>query len=108
VELDGNGQTVRSFPAGLDWCSTFDALPNGHYLVPQRSADKVVEFDRVGNVVWECHVPAANTAARLPNGRTLVGTGAQSDRHTIVEVDRSGKVLSEQPVQGRVFRIVGR
>src|SRR5262249_36733836 len=108
VELDGNGQTVRSFQAGLEWCATFDALPNGHYLVPQSSAGKVVEFDRAGNAVWECLVPAANTVARLPNGRTLVGTGAQGDRHTIVEVDRSGKVLSEQPVQGRVFRIVGR
>jgi hypothetical protein len=108
VELDGNGQTVRSFQAGLEWCSTFDALPNGHYLVPQRSADKVVEFDRVGKVVWECRVPAANTAARLSNGCTLVGTGRQWDRHTIVEVDRSGKVLSEQAVQGRVLRIVGR
>jgi hypothetical protein len=108
VELDGNGQTVRSFRAGVEWCSTFDALPNGHYLVPQRSADKVVEFDRAGQVVWECRVPAANTAARLPDGRTLVGTGKQGDRHTIVEVDRSGKVLSEQPVRGRVFRIACR
>jgi hypothetical protein len=64
VELDGSGRTVRSFHVGLEWCSTFDVLPNG--------------------------------------------TGNQSGRHTIVEVDRLGKVLSEQPVQGRVFRIVGR
>jgi hypothetical protein len=108
VEVDGNGRTVRTFPAGLEWCSTFDVLPNGHYLVPQRSANRVVEFDRTGKVVWQCHVAVANTAARLPNGRTLVGTGEQSGPHTIVEVDRSGKVLFEQPVQGRVFRIVGR
>jgi hypothetical protein len=44
----------------------------------------------------------------LPNGHTLVGTGKQSGRHSIVEVDLLGQVVSEQPVQGRVFRIVGR
>src|SRR5262249_58156922 len=108
VELDGSGQTVRTFQAGLEWCATFDALPNRHYLVPQCSTDKVVEFDRAGKVVWECHVPSANTAARLPYGRTLVGTGWQHDRHSIVEVDRWGQAISDLPVQGRVFRIVGR
>jgi HEAT repeats len=108
VELDGRGQTVRSFQAGLECCSTFDALPNGHYLVPQGGTDKVVEFNRAGKVVWECHVPGANTAARLPYGRTLVGTGQQQGPHSIVEVDRWGQVTSEQPVKGRVFRIVGR
>jgi HEAT repeats len=108
VELDGRGQTVRSFQAGLEWCSTFDALPNGHYLVPQGGTDKVVEFNRAGKVVWECRVPGANTAARLPYGRTLVGTGQQQGPHNIVEVDRWGQVTSEQPVKGRVFRIVGR
>jgi hypothetical protein len=108
MELDGKGQTVRSFHVGLDWCSTFDVLPNGHYLVPQRSANRVVEFDRTGRVVWECVVPLPNTAARLPNGHTLVGTGKQSGPHAVVEVDHSGQVVSERPVQGRVFRIVGR
>jgi hypothetical protein len=44
----------------------------------------------------------------LPNGHTLVGTGNQKGPHTLVEVDHSGQVVSERPVQGRVFRIVGR
>jgi hypothetical protein len=108
IELDRRGETVRSFPISLPWCATFDALPNGHYLVPQSTDGKVVEFDRSGKVVWECHVPGANTAARLPDGRTFVGTGQQSGPHAIVEVDRWGQVVSEQPVKGRMFRIVGR
>ncbi len=108
LEVDGKGQTVRSFSAGLEWCSTFEVLPNGHYLVPQRRVNRVVEFNQIGRVVWKCRVNEANTAARLPNGHTLVWTGDQGGPHAIVEVDRSGKVLFEQSVQGRVFRIVGR
>jgi hypothetical protein len=95
VRLDANGKELKSFKSGHDpsWVSGFEVLPNGRVLVPQRQANKVVEFDPDGKVVWEAEVKMPKAAARLPNGHTLV---TSFDTRSVVELDRAGKVVWER------------
>ena len=51
-------------------------LENGNYLVTLYNEKRVAEYDGNGTEVWTCSVPAViHSAARLPNGNTLVACG---------------------------------
>ena len=98
ITLDATGKEIASFDAGpiMTW-SSLDVLANGHCLVCGLSG-RVVELDASGKRVWECTVPNAVCAARLPNGHTLV---CDSDGHRVVEVDHEGKPVWEHRTEGR-------
>jgi outer membrane protein assembly factor BamB len=89
--LDATGKEVSRFPVpgphvmGLG----IDLLPNRRVIVPRFEQDRVTEFDAAGNVLWEAAVPAPTSAARLPNGHTLV---ASTTTRLVVELDRQGRV----------------
>jgi hypothetical protein len=55
----------------VQWPRDADRLPNDHTLVTDTHADRVVEVDETGDVVWEMRFPGPYEAERL-------GTGAES------------------------------
>ena len=78
-----------------------EVLPNGRVLVPEKDAQRVVEFDASGQVVWQIpfHQPVA--AVRLSNGNTLI-TAYQDTK--AVEVDAKGNPVWEYDAGLRVTR----
>lgn len=69
-------------------------LANGHYLVAHYGDQVVREYDPEGRVVRS--IPAAggpHSAARLPNGNTLVSCGDMPGGARAFEVDVNGKTV---------------
>ena len=63
---------------------------------------KVMEVGPDGKPTWEVTVQGCCHAVRLPSGNTLV---ACMQQQKVVEVDRTGKVVSEKPTAGRPFHV---
>jgi hypothetical protein len=103
AEFDAQGKEVRALriERPKEGKIAFEILPGGRYLVPLSSADKVVELDGGGQVVWQCNVAKPNSAQRLPNGNTLVCSRVN---RLAVEVDRAGRVVWEMRQEGHLFR----
>jgi hypothetical protein len=102
VTLDSAGKEIKRFEAGtiISW-SSLDVLANGNILACC-APGKVVEFDQTGKRVWECAVPNAVCARRLPNGNTLV---CSSEGKRVVEMSRAGKELWEYRTEGRPWHV---
>ena len=105
VELDGKGNQVRNFmpqahASGAAYWAGVEPLRGGKYLIALSGAGKVVETDATGKILWECSVPKACWASRLPGGNTLV---ANVDGRYVVEVDRKGKEVWKRTTKGRPF-----
>lgn len=66
------GRILRRLPLPVKPNAMFavQSLPDGHYLVAQKSAHKIWEIDRVGKVVWQWDLPAWYST-RLPDGNVL-------------------------------------
>lgn len=62
--------------------------------------DRVVEIDGSGKIRWEYSVRKPMSVTRLRNGHTLI---ASFEDRCILEVDRAGKGVDKQPLQGRPF-----
>jgi hypothetical protein len=102
VRMDAKGKEVTSFPVQVTTSGgRIDVLPNGHVLVPELPANRVVEYDTAGKVAREWKVMQPIAAVRLPNGHTLV-TSMTENR--AVEFDRSGKQVWEFRHESRVSR----
>ena len=101
VEIDkgGNELTNVALGANAGWF-TVEALAGGRCLVPQPTAGGVAEIDAGGKTVLDYRAPNVNAATKLTNGNLLVCRHAN---RTIAEVDRTGKVLWEQKIEGRPF-----
>lgn len=106
LEVEPSGRIakeVRLLPEGKDGGHLFmrnaRRLGNGHYLVTHYGEEVVREYDAEGKVVRE--IPAAggpHSAARLPNGNTVITCGDQPGGARVFEVDAVGKVVWQ--VQG--------
>src|SRR5262249_13113798 len=75
VKRDAAGKELQSFNVDIQtYGGRIEVLPNGRVLVPVYSANKVVEMEGEGKIVWEAPVPFNTPIAahRLPNGNTLV------------------------------------
>jgi len=69
-------------------------LANGNYLVCFYSQEMVRELDPAGKVVVEIPAPSGpHSAARLPNGNTIVACGDYTKNPTVFEVDKTGKTV---------------
>jgi HEAT repeat protein len=102
VLLRANGQEIRSFNVDLRFSGgRIDVLPNGNLLLPEAGANRVVELDKLGDVVWEVAAEQPIGAVRLPNGHTLITSMSE---HRAVEVDRDGKEVWQYRQDTRVTR----
>lgn len=107
VELDPSWKQLRTVtPAahgqGAGYWASIEVLPTGRYLLAVGGANKVIEVDVSGRVVWDCNMASAVFATRLRNGHTLV---ACFEGRALVEVDRHGKEVRRQALAGRPFTV---
>lgn len=102
VRLDAKGKETSNFPVQVRTSGgRIDVLPNGNALIPEMTANRVVEYDAAGKVVWSAQVPQPIAAVRLANGHTLI-TSMTENR--AIEVDRAGKPVWEFRHDSRVSR----
>jgi len=106
LEVEPSGRIakeVRLQPEGKDggplYMRNARRLADGHYLVTHYGEQVVREYDAEGKVVRS--IPAAggpHSAARLPNGNTVISCGDLPGGARVFEVDKSGEVVWQ--VQG--------
>jgi sugar lactone lactonase YvrE len=102
--MDSTGKQLKTFNSGRvgGWTSGIDLLANGHILIAQPNANKVVEFSPEGKIIMEFNTPQVTTATALPNGNILA---ASSNTRQVTEIDRRGRtVWTYQAGGGGAFR----
>ena len=88
VEFDETGKEISRIANLESGVMSVRRLENGHTLATLADANKVVEFDPEGKVIWEARLAGRPCdARRLPDGRTLV---ALHKANRIVEIDEEG------------------
>ena len=103
IRLSPDLKELRTFEADIRTNGgRIDVLPNGHVLIPLKDANRVVECDPEGNVVWEATAEEPISALRLPNGHTLVNT---LNQRRAVELDAAAQEVWEyKNAESRVTR----
>ncbi len=106
VRMDATGRELKSFPVNLrTGGGRVEVLPNGHVLIPENAANRVVELDEDGKKVWEAPVQEPIAAVRLANGNTLV---TSMNQHRAIELDPKGKEVWQYQTDtpgGRLNRV---
>jgi hypothetical protein len=76
-------------------------LPGDRVLVAEYNGGRVTERNSKGEVAWEHKIDQPLVAQRLPGGNTFIATATQ-----LVEVDKAGKVVWNQPPPrgGRIMK----
>jgi hypothetical protein len=110
-EYDVKGNVVNIFKTDLDelggrqsenWPFTAIRLENGNTLTTLTHGDKIVEFDKAGNIVWKvtnediAEKPFQDPcgAQRLPNGNTVIASyGAKPGTIKLFEISRDKKIV---------------
>ena len=111
LEVSPKGKVVKSVNILPDGAKPDDGfirnarrLDNGGYLVAHYSGRKVIEYDRKGNIVWQADIEGgAHSAARTPEGHTIVASTDKARDAKIIEFDGDGNIvwtLSNQDVPG--------
>jgi HEAT repeat protein len=102
IRLDPTGKEMQNIGANVSTSGgRIEALPGGRVLIPERTANRVAEYDAEGKLVWQALYPEPVAAVRLPNGHTLVTSYSQT---RAVELDRAGKQVWEFQANTRVTR----
>jgi hypothetical protein len=107
VELDAKGAELHRFQpekyaSGAGNWASVEVLPNGRYLIALSGTNRVIETDRMGNVLWEKEVQTPTSATRLRNGHTLVSS---VEGGFVVEWDAAGNEVWRFKSTGRPFRV---
>jgi hypothetical protein len=103
ILLSSTGKELRSFGVNVSTSGgRIQVLSNGHVMVPENHANRVVEMDATGKEVWQATVDQPIAAVRLPNGHTLV-TSMSTDVGA-VELDRNGRQVWQYKADTRVTR----
>ena len=113
IEIDRQGKLLHEVRLQVDHphphtdTRLVRKLTNGNYLVCHEGDGVVREYDSAGKVVWKYEVPLFGekprgghgpeafgnkvfSAVRLPNGKTLIGTG---NGHGVIEVTPGGNIV---------------
>jgi HEAT repeat protein len=101
--LDGGGKQLASF--ALDFYSiigNIEPLPNRRLLVPEYRKNRLAEYDASGRLVWELGMQQPTSVVKLPNGNLLVSSWT---RRWFGEINRKGKVIHEQQLDGMPCRV---
>jgi hypothetical protein len=92
----------RPFTNGGGW-GGLELLPGGRFRIAMTVANKVLELDADGKIVWEANVPFPRRTQQLPNGNLLI---AGFDSSVIMEYNRDKKEISRVPAKGSVFGVI--
>ena len=105
LEFDGEFKEVRRFAHGqqLQGWGSVEALANGHYLIADCVANRVVEVTAEGKEVWRADCPNPRRTQRLPNGDTLIGLVSGQ---AIIRVGRDGKKIDQTDAKGGIYALI--
>lgn len=110
-EYDAKGNVVHTIKTDLaelggrekeNWPFTAIRLENGNTLTTLTHGNKIVEFDKAGNIVWKVtndditEKPFQDPcgAQRLPNGNTVIASyGAKEGTIKLFEISRDKKIV---------------
>ena len=70
--------------------------------MPQQSGNQVIEYDQTGNIIRTDKASSPYSAVRLPNGNVLA---CSMNGSSVSEIDRTGKPVWKDSLQGRPFRV---
>lgn len=103
---DRTGKVLRSFKPekyadGASYWASIEVLGPERYLLCLSGANRVVEVDGTGRILWEAEAKTPTYANRLPDGTTLVSC---VDARNYVILDAAGKAIQTVEVGGRPFR----
>lgn len=101
--VNAKGAVLKEFqvPNVATVYGSIDILPNGNILIPDFQQMRVVEYDTNGTQISQLATPLRpNTAARLPQGHTLVSSMNAS---TVTEFNRAGQAVWSFDVEGQVY-----
>jgi hypothetical protein len=102
LRVDTTGKELKSIPTNQAASpGGIDLLPGGGVLIAVQGANKVIELDAEGKVVWEAGAPQVVGATRLPNGNVLAASYGTA---RVFEIDRKGKVVWEYTGNCNPFR----
>jgi HEAT repeat protein len=100
--LDAKGKQLKAWPVGnVATVGGLDVLPTGGIVIAQVFANKVVEHDSHGKVVWEAQFTAPTSVVRLLNGHTLV---AAWNTGQVAELNSKGKIVWEYKTNAEYSR----
>jgi len=103
VRLDSKRQPIKSIGVNVRTSGgRIDVLPNGNILVPENAANRVIEIDPDGKIVWEVSIDRPVMAMRLPSGHTMVTS--MNEAIGAVEFDRMSKQVWQYKTDTRVTR----
>lgn len=105
-EADHRGNVLREFnpekyAEGASYWASIEVLGPNRFLLSLSGADRVVEVNGQGKILWEATVEKPTYAQRLPDGNTLIS--CVDDRKYVV-VNAAGKVIQTVKLSGRPFR----
>ncbi|MCI0376184.1 MAG: PQQ-binding-like beta-propeller repeat protein [Gemmataceae bacterium] len=101
--IDPQGNDIKSFQVGQVYATggNIDPLPGGGFLVPLYRENRIVEFDRNGQIKWELKVNYPTSATKLPNGNVLV---VSLTNQRVVELNRAGEEVWSFNADGRLWK----
>lgn len=83
------------------WCG-LEFLRDDRWLVALGGSGRVAEIDSKGNIHWQAMAPTPVAAHRLANGNTLVSS---FEKKALIELDRDGREIRREELQGRPFLV---
>jgi len=93
LEVDSLHRLVWAYVRGdIPWVHTARRLAGGNTLVSATFDDRVLEFDPLGNPVWDYATGLSypNEAFRLADDNTLI---TDRDNNRVIEVDSAGNIV---------------
>ncbi len=102
VDRMGKESNIIRLPLGVASHAN-DILPDGTTIMPLTWHNKLQEIDATGKVVLDVVANQPTAAIKLPNKNILFSTQAVPPK--LIEIDRSGKQVSEKQAMHPVFRI---
>lgn len=104
LRLDRHRRPMGSIPVKVKTSGgRIDWQANGHVLVPELEAQRVVEYDTTGKAVWEGAAEFPVFASWQPNGNVIV---TSRNEKGAIEMDRTGKTVWSYRIGTRVTRAV--
>jgi HEAT repeat protein len=102
IDRSGKESNIIRLPLGVASHAN-DILQDGTTILPLTWHNKLQEMDPSGKVILDITVTQPTAAVKLPNKNILVAT--QTNPPKLIELDRSGKQVSERQALHPVFRI---
>src|SRR5262249_34415247 len=103
ITMTASGRVLKTAQLQNVYYNSNEILDNGNVLIPLGWNNRLVEYNPDGKEIWSATVQQPMSAARLPNGNTVVAS--QSWPYKLYELDKTGKQVNEVQTNTYAYRI---